>query len=274
MKPSVFVAMPRYGSVEPESRIAAFVQATDGDVDVTVSDRCSSLLANSFNHAWCECVNAKKHDFFCLIHADIAPSGMWLDIMVEECEEFDVLHVPVAIKDQRGTTSTAVGQVEDEWARVRRITVHELLQMPMTFGAEEIGVEPGWCLLPNTGLFLVKLAPWSRRMPGFTIKDRIVNVSDSHGVLPADHPDAPDHGTLHDQVVPEDWGFGRWCATQGLRVGATRKVNVDHIGRATYPNYAKFGIWTRDEYFFGGQNGKSSGHLLGVDGIHVPSDAG
>lgn len=240
----VFIGLPRYGQVDPEQQRSALLHAT-ADVDVVVGDRCTSLLANGFNELWCQAANDGSFSHWMLLHSDCAPQGPWLDTMLGEMDRCsaDVLHACTAIKDVRGLTSTAVGDLTNEWAPVRRVAVRELPKLPVTFGVEATESLWGWTrdparhLLPNTGVMLVKFGSWVREFPGFCIRDRIVG-----------DPRVA-------QVVPEDWNFGFWCARRGLRVLATRAVSVDHYGRSVYATDRAWGEWDTDKYFLKVTNG-------------------
>lgn len=264
-KKRVFIGMPRHSNIEPETWHAAHDAGSDGRVDAKLQDRCSSLLCAGFNECWADCVNGDfgPFDYFVLLHSDVRPQGKWIDEMIARCDEYDAIHVVAAIKDMRALTSTAVGPIDELFHRVRRITVPELLKMPDTFGylkACEVLEEPvrsDWCLLPNTGCFMVKLGRWAIGFPGFTIRDRlVVRFPDGRSVLPNEalqmRVDGADMtgARVCAEVSPEDWNFGRWAASVGLRVGGTRGVKLDHFGKMTFPNYEPWGIWSRDEHYF------------------------
>lgn len=131
------------------------------------------------------------------------------------------------------------------------------------------------CLLPNTGCLLVKIAPWCWEFPGFVIEDRIVEVIppqvaqkldvpndawvqpkpcliiDRHGNRFEDHFELSDHvGKRMTSNIPEDWGFGRWCARKGLKVGGTTVVGTRHHGPMQYTSGNPWGGEKEDRIFF------------------------
>ena len=267
MKPRVYLLLPRLSYSEREGDIAVYVTASNDKVDLTAVDKTSSLLANGFNQGLCECVNAGNFDWFGILHADLVPkTDNWLDVLVEEATrgDYDVIHAVAAIKDGRGLTSTAVGNRLDPWDDRRRLTMTDLEGLPPTFGIDDVlrlwngqRYPRNPCLLPNTGCMLMRINTAERLAysGGFTIEDRITRT----GIPPA--------GYLVPEVVPEDWGFGYWCANHVdrldsskscIRIAATRAVKTDHIGVARYSNYRTWGD-ARDENYFRDERGVSKG---------------
>lgn len=196
----------------------------------------SSLLAMNFNIAWAAAVNLYEKgeaDAFAMIHDDVCVEPGWLDTLAAEivATKTDMLSAVIPIKDDRGLTSTAVDDTGDLW-RVRRLTMRQIMAMPVTFGDEEAGGN----LLLNTGLWICKLGPWCRRGDGcgnlivrFNIKDEIRREGDQWVA----------------RVSPEDWEFSRTLRRIGLRLMATRIVKVQHAGEAVYSNDSAWG-WEED----------------------------
>ena len=260
-----------------------------------------SLLANGFNCGFQDFLNhttepteenGGPYDYFCLIHSDIEPAPGFLHTMIEELEanKFDVLHAVVAIKDNRGMTSTAIGQISNGWTPGRKLSMAEINRLPETFTCDDVlqflDWRPGncfekllnhpedrWqcdlCLLPNTGVLLIKTADWCWEFPGFEIRDRMFewykrDEADAGRWLPprnmADRMPYSDHYELSKARtkrksgnVPEDWNFGRWCARKGLRVGATSKVKTKHWGKAAFGNDSDWGGEKWDHSWSGNQ---------------------
>lgn len=251
MKPVVFLGLPRLGQVEPESCVAAFVTGASDRFSVMAQPYQSSLLAGGFNALFCQFLNG-MYPYFALLHADVYPHSTWIDTMIDAMEKRNcsVIHACVAIKDNRGLTSTAVGDPEDPW-NARRLTTREVCALPEVFNIADVTrlVGPPFpknpCLLPNTGCMILKRGEWCSTFPGFTITDRIVR----NGL------------TASAETEPEDWAFGRWCAKNSLMVLGTRLVKVEHFGRASYPNNEGWGSWRVDEHYIGR-------HALNYNGGH------
>lgn len=224
MKASVYLALPTHGRPEGASTYSALLHATANRFNVHVVSRECSLLAHGFNQAWVE-FDRGGFGYFAMLHSDVAASRFWLDTLVEEMgKRFGVMHAPVRMKDDRELTSTALGHMDRPFDLCRRIALKELHSLPPTFGYREAAAamkcqQDGWALLPNTGCFVVDRT----RVPlhlftGFEIRSVIVKG-----------PNGPEA-----VVESEDWGFGRWCARQGIEVGATSKVKTRHFGMTEY----------------------------------------
>lgn len=183
----------------------------------------SSLLALGFNRAWAAALNAGA-EFFLMIHEDVIPiSDHWPAIMFNELTEHkaSVLSVVSPIKTPDGLTSTAL-ETNDIW-NPRRLSLAEV------FAREETWTEPG--LLVNTGLLLVDMrADWAKDIC-FTIRDRIIRNQ---------------NGEWFAETQPEDWDFSRQARAAGATLFATRKVLIEHVGRASYDNSCAWGIQATD----------------------------
>lgn len=310
MQEQVFLCMPRSGPVEFEAASAMYMAAGPGQrFGVIATDKMTSCTPGGFNQGWCDALNARNSDgtrtfaWFCLLHADVCPQNAdprdnrpWLQVLMDEAESggWDVLHAAVAIKDNRGITSTAVGLKDfaHQYSKARRITTTELNnpQLPSTFdhkqyldsvgyegwepvleaagypkvkeGEQETQAYKNWiasktCMLNNTGVMLVRLTPTIRKFTGYRFQNKVVLVVDGKehdmDTVPPEciGPDGDlVKGAVVPKFTPEDWDFGRWCANQGLKVGATRKVGVAHIGRGVYTTQMAWGTDQRDEYWF------------------------
>lgn len=218
---NVYLGLPRIGAVEPESCLSAVQWASMGTLGLTVSIEymMGSLLAFNCNRLFCNFLKG-GYNYFALLHSDIKCSDGWLDTMIAELGDADIIHAVCAIKDNRGLTSTAIGSVEERFSQVRKLTVGEVLQLPHRFLLEDVqklpGRRPGGteCLLPNTGCIVMKRGAWCDKFPGFSITDQIV--------------------AGQAQCEPEDWAFGRWAAKNGLKVVGTRSVRTEHYGRYAF----------------------------------------
>jgi predicted O-methyltransferase YrrM len=199
-------------------------------VDVNVSYSEGSLLAQNFNGLWCgalnECHQGRPVHYFAMLHSDIEPEDGWLDVLIEELEarQLDILGAAVPIKDPKGLTSLALAHPSgDPWRVLCRLTMTELWRLPETFTSEDVG-HP---LLLNTGCWVFRFDEERAKKLSFTINDRIV-FNTSLGIYQA-------------QTEPEDWYFSRLCHEMGLKIGATRKVRLNHVGKTRYTNAEPWG---------------------------------
>lgn len=229
---AAYLGMPGYSHLSPGAA-RGFYRASAGGLDVHTSVAESSLLAMNMNVLWCDALNrrlgGRAVDYFAMQHADVEPADGWLDAMAGEMEArgLDVLSAVVPLKDERGLTSTAVARPDgDPWGVARRLTMSDVYGLPETFTSADVGGP----LLVNTGLWVCRFGPWADRVL-FTINDRIVRD-------PA--------GRYRPESESEDWYVSRLFHSLGLRVGATRLVQLGHRGPAVYPNAFPWGRWQVD----------------------------
>jgi hypothetical protein len=220
-RPSLLVALPSYdGRRYNAQAMASLLQIRN--VDVRTYEVHGSLLALNCNRAWAEALNSRP-TFFMMIHDDILPvEDNWISLMFQELldRRASVLSVVSPIKTPDGLTSTAI-ETEDSW-NPRRLSMTEVFERPETW------TEDG--LLLNTGLMLVNFTePWVERVH-FTINDQII------------HRD----GKWVPEAQPEDWNFSRMARERGARLYATRKVIIQHVGRAGYDNSMAWGSQLTD----------------------------
>jgi protein-L-isoaspartate O-methyltransferase len=230
--------MPGYGSMTAAAG-AAFWRASADMSRVHCEYRQGSLLASNFNQLWCGALNVVHQggqlDYFAMLHDDVGPLAVgpehyWLDMLIDELEanNLDVLSVVVAIKDRRGMTSMALQHPSEEWLPYARLSMYDVYQLPETFTADDLG-KP---LLLNTGCWVAKWnQEWARQVH-FSIEDRIVfNTACNR---------------YQAQTVPEDWHLSKQFNSLGLKIGATRKIAVNHRGQQDFANY--IGPWGTDAF--------------------------
>lgn len=228
-RPRVFLALP-HRSGEPKVPVGAI--RTGQRADVRLRPGSTSLLPHCFNRLWCSALNDRASGLthWAMLHDDVWPADGWLDVLLAEFEttRADVLSVVVPMKDERGLTSTAVRNRET--GLVRRLTLAEVQKLPETFDAAGAGF-PDHDLLVNTGCWICRLdVPWVEKVC-FRELDDI-------------HKDAA--GRFHAVCLSEDWGFSLDCAKWGLKVLATRKVPVKHVGAYGFPSWGEWGTWETD----------------------------
>lgn len=202
-----------------------------------------SLLSSNCNTLLCTALNERERlslDWFAMLHADCEPDDWWIDTLIAEAEKHNatLMSAVVPIKDQRGITSTAIG--DGSYPAIGRITLSQLHdeRFPETFGAEEaanglsrLGVDAAKAkyLLANTGVMVYRLAA---HHPSVCFANfdgiRLVN------------------GRYEPWDVSEDWHFSRLVADAGGKVMCTRKVHVVHHGNARFGSGTAWGSVTND----------------------------
>jgi hypothetical protein len=233
MNACVFLAVPHYNGLEAEA-LPSLIQASQAARVKIRADGCS-LLAHNFNRLWCQALNERRANgftHFAMHHADQGADAGWLDALLGELERTgaDIISVVVPLKDGRGLTSTAL--YNPQTAAVQRLTMREVMNLPETFEADDISYALGRQLLVNTGLWVCRLdATWVDEFPGFEVRDAVVKCQD---------------GQFRASVFSEDWNASAWWAKKGVKVVATRKVGVRHIGRAAFGNADAWGDWETD----------------------------
>lgn len=202
----VFVGVPAYGGLH--QNCLAGLMAASLVRPFTVNALDTSLLAHTFNSLWVQCLNSGEYTHFAMAHNDIeAPSG-WVDQLIDELGDAEVISAVVRIKDHRRLVSTAV--LRDDGA-IRQLSLDDLAGLPPTFGPTLWGGK----LLVNSGLWVARLGPWARAFPGFRINSGIV-------ALPT--------GELVARCRSEDDNFSRWCHANGVRLLASQSLPVVHHG--------------------------------------------
>jgi len=229
---SVFVGIPSRGDVVTGTAMA-LIQMGRTTV-YSVRTHVCSLLAMSFNKMWCMALNERsKFTHFVMLHDDIVPlDNGWLDTLMGEflSSGADVVSSVVPIKDDRGLSSTAF--LNPRTMEMRRLTMNETHAIkPKTFDAEEAG-HKGCVVLPNTGLWVCDFTkPWVEQIC-FTVRDRIFKTESGEWVA---------------QTYSEDWDFGVQCYRLGVKVKATRAVNLIHKGGFDYPSMVPWGSLKTDD---------------------------
>ncbi len=235
-KPVVALCMPRRGASCSFGASEGFHLApTHGACEVVRMWTANSILDHTFNRLWSMSLNlrAKGVTHFAMIHDDICPPHGWLDVLLAELfrTRADVVSAVVPIKSHDGLTSTAI-ETADVWLP-RRLTMHEVYDLPETFGDDEAGGE----LLLNSGRWVCDLRkPWVDEPEPlvFQTLNRIVR---------------DDKGEWQAQVRSEDWEFSRAARARGAKLCATRKVTPGHDGEMEYPSSHPWGLHKTDPVY-------------------------
>lgn len=245
----VFLGIPCSGG-QVDSGTAEAILRAPRSVRCAPVFQSFSLLAANFNFLFCAALNLRHKGFthFCMLHSDVIPQGMdWLGQMlgIMNARQLGALSAVIPIKDERGLTSTGMDYSTlpdvNPYA-VRRLTMHEVMELPETFNADDAadglpgfpdGIDP--VLLINTGLLLIDIRQKWTEQVCFTVDDRIRRN--------------PATGEFESFTDPEDWNFSRQMHRLGVRYAATRRIPVEHAGRATRTNTVAWGRCETDPAF-------------------------
>lgn len=251
----VFLACPTYSEeINTGAARAMWLHATQrDDLRIMTSDKSGSLIPGSCNTLWCSCLNEVKTQsikWFAMLHADCEPEAGWLDKLLFLAEEHgaDMLSAVVAIKDDRGVTSTAIAS-DDPGNCLCRLTMQQLHHpdFPTTFdiGAcadaleklpEPLRIErvPRVGLRLNTGCMVVRMdRPWIGCDPPTVFFDNPYWIEKYNGQWRA-------------RDVSEDWRFSEKIQNAGGKLFATKAVKVVHKGLAGFPNSHAWGRLAND----------------------------
>lgn len=237
---SILLSFPYNGQITFEASRALFRPSAGRSVQILQSE--SSALAHNFNVLLATALNMYRNGqitHFAMLHSDVSPEDGWLDVLAEEIHRLDADLVSAVspIKDSRGVTSTGIGEAGLTWSPYRRFTVRELMHMPETFSAEDLGYTDK-CLLHNTGCWIADL-----RKP-------IFHQQNDDGTLKAFFAVRDDiveeGGEYRARFESEDWFFSRRLHEMGAKTFVTRKVKLSHIGRCCFVNHQEWGTYTHD----------------------------
>jgi SAM-dependent methyltransferase len=228
----IFLGIPNRGDISSgcyNAAIAASRRHTVFSLPMQFGD-----IEHNFNMLFSEAWNNRfnrKLTHWGLLHTDISAEEWWLDVAIEEMDRVgaDVMSVVMAIKDERGLTTTGI-RYPGVWG-TRRFSMREISRLPETFSIADTD-EPDAVLAINTGL-------WVCRFPQAGWPDKFV---DGGGFI-AKHAIRIENGNAVPWFDSEDWLFSDWAATNGLRVFATRKIKAVHHGGFPYGNQGSWGSW-------------------------------
>lgn len=295
MKPLVFLCQPTHTHlVDARSHTAFELMATRGNCNVNWGGNrpgeggspmlgVTSLLCWNFNKMWAAALNLRatyRITHFAMLHSDIEPEPGWLDVLVAEQQRLgaDVVSAVVPFKDQfaRGITSTGLGRVDAPRGDCgvqgdsRRLTLHEIYQLPETFCAADTD-SPNDVLLVNSGCWVADFTkPW---VDARDVNGRARFSFQNHDGIVFDRD-----GKAHAECRGEDWTASYKLFDLGCKVYATRKIKTVHHGEFGYSNWVPgpdgkstaWGQWKTDEEFQRLMQAKEAGELNGQLPAPVP----
>jgi hypothetical protein len=230
---SVYLSMPTGGNVHWKTLPA--ITRPSAEHNVVFSPLAGSAAVHHFNLAWAMALNFRaKHKLthYAMIHPDVETDYLWLDPLIREMDrvQADVLSVTMPIKDGRGLSSTAR---EVEGGRMSRFTMKEIMALPVTFSAKDIGAP----IVVNNSL-------WVCRFDERWVEDVSFNWITLIG--------KDKKGKFFAHSTSEDWVFSDWCNNHGLKIFSTRILKAVHWGLQGFPNYEAWG-WDTDQELIGAQ---------------------
>jgi len=226
---TIYLALPSRG-VFVTGAIPGIVAPSSEPHIVIRSALSHSLLTRSFNILWCRALNMNpRPDYFAMMHDDVSPEPGWLDVLLKELKEHDadVVSSLIAIKDDSQETSTCFFLPEKR--EVHRIKYSQALELPPTFGKDDLPA--GTELLLNTGLWVCKfkdcklVQPVEGDQTSLDIKpwvERFTFGQSDHILF--------DGKEYKADTTTEDWEASMRWNKFGLKILATRKVKISHIG--------------------------------------------
>jgi len=229
-KPRIFLCTPTYGTIHPATAHALFDPTYSADPrSVIVAHRetynCSILLA-SFQVMLgkaLDCRDEGTATHFCMLHSDVSPASWFLNDMLGlmTIRNANLISVVLPLKHHdRQHTSTAIGKIDDPWARPRHLTLDDCSKLPATFSTQHC-CDESELLLVSTGLWLADLTWEGWDDFRFTTE---VRWNRAH------------NGKRMTETTPEDWNMSRYLYANGSRYYATTAVKADHIGQDYWPN--------------------------------------
>jgi len=219
------------------SRYHKFIPANNGNG----FDDFNALLALAINK-----FEAGEISHMAMLHGDVMAESGWLDILMGEMQSTgaDVVSSVIPIKDNRGLTSCGIGEPSNHWGPWRRITMHEAMELPETFGLDDLAAlgadaSLGHYLLHNTGCWVADL---SKPLFHETNEDGGLKITFDFPTRVARHDD----GQWRHYRESEDWYWSRMLHAAGAKTLITRKAPLHHMGTQGYPNTASWGSYEHD----------------------------
>jgi hypothetical protein len=241
---NVFLAIPTYDhSIMVQTAQAAYTTPSAAR-KVIACTNAGSLLPSNHNALYTMALNERESagiGWFAMLHADVVPEEWWVDKLIAEAEEHkaDMMSAVVALKDDRGISSTAIAG-NDYWRQFGRLTMHQLHAegFPQTFGMREACESlkrldgplrvpncPLSRLLLNTGCCVLRMShEWVEKLY-FRQLNKIERLP---------------NGKFQAYDFSEDWWFSRLVESFGGLCMATTKVRTTH-GLFRFPNDKAWG---------------------------------
>ena len=223
----IMVLSPRYGPVIDEAREAALNPTRGAFSHHFATIAQTSMTSNCFNSALASALNQRDAlgiTHIGMVHADVAVQPGWADVYLDLMETYGLSLVSgvVAIKNDEGKTSTAIGSRSDPWAIKDWVRVGGHEKYGMTFTTKDVAESPDDFLMVNTAVWLADFRlPFWESFGGFRFHTDVVKGPD---------------GTWTNRMRPEDWEMSRDLDEAGIPYGATFQLRIAHEGPRFYWN--------------------------------------
>ncbi len=238
-QPVIYFCMPCGSTMAHYGAVRGQYCATTGQGKYRVlpDQNGHSALTYNFNTLYSRALNARSQvpggiDYFAMIHSDILPCAGSLEILIDELRLLgcDMLSTVMPLKGSQGWTSTGI----DTSTGIRRLTMHEVMRLPESFGREELTQFgfPAGSLLQNTGLWVMDFKrPWVDDL------NLLYKAFWVEGGIRLDKD-----GTYQPWFESEDWNWSRDLQKMfGAKLYATRKARAVHQGDAQWNNWEAWG---------------------------------
>jgi len=111
--------------------------------DVRWIPKADTILTSGHNQLWATALEWRiKHglNFYLNLHDDVRPAPDFITAMltIMEQSKADLLGCSIAIKDDRGLTSTSVTFQDGDKSFRRRLTLREMNKLPMIFDVGDV----------------------------------------------------------------------------------------------------------------------------------------
>lgn len=196
---TVFLTIPNGGQVDAATLGSVVACTAKHQVSAPYLPQADKCMA----HAACLVAAYRSGcEYWANLHSDVAPSANWIDSLIDELDDCDLVSAVVTMKGVPTHVSTAQDTTPLSWEAIEA--------MPETFEASG--------LLWNTGCFVARVGDWMKQIDRFAYSAEIDWSSEKPKITSR----------------PEDHHFAA-AVNRAARVRITRKLGRGmHRATATY----------------------------------------
>jgi len=219
MKKNIFLGFPHWDYSTPYTADALMRASKKHKINLVY--KYSSTLCFNFNSLWCNMLNIGGMDYFAMLHSDVVPPPFWIDELLKEMGENDIISAIIPIKDHLKRVSTSVLTEVNGGKEIYCLTYDEVEKLPTTFTKRNLkDIGKNGILLVNTGCWIAKTGEWCKEFPGFHMDNVIKYNKKTKKYEP--------------KMLSEDWLFSSWCDSIGLKIAATKCIKPLHFGKQNW----------------------------------------